>query len=224
MLVKTNYNISLSKIQEALTQLPSIDFRLAINKPTGDFFYDDWAIKEEFKGSVWEEIYNSIPALDKGEARIINLEGGSCYASHADMDDRYHLNLSGDKCYLINLNSNVMHPIVCDGSWYEMDAGINHTAVNLGYQNRYQLVIRKLLVHGDIQDPISVKIKPKEFIDADSARFIFDDVISPWLNVANKGKILNNFKFINNEVSFDIDKHSLESLKKVLPEVFEMTL
>lgn len=214
MLVKTNYNISLSKIQEALTRLPNMDFRLAINEPTGDFFYDDWKLKDEFVGTVWEEIYRSLPVA-KGETRIIKLASGECYTSHADMDDRYHLNLSGTHCYLINLDQHDMIRLQTDGYWYDMDAGFRHTAANFGNPLRYQIVVRQLFTRQNLKDPVSVELCAVE--GESNARFIFDDRISPWLNVANKQSKITNFKFVDDVVSFDIDKEYLEELKFVVP-------
>ena len=89
MLSKTNHTVDISLFQEACDQLPSRDMKTTINCPTGNFFYDAWKLKEEFKGTVWETLYNSLPVA-KGEARIIILDPAHCYQTHADIDDRYH--------------------------------------------------------------------------------------------------------------------------------------
>lgn len=221
MLVQTNYTISLTTIQAALAQLPNMEFRLAINEPTGDFFYDPWKLKDEYVGTVWEELYNSLPVV-KGEARIIKLESGECYASHADMDDRYHLNLSGTHCYLIDLDTHNMIKLQSDGHWYNMDAGIRHTAANFGNPTRYQLVVRHLFTKHNLDNPISVEIRSKEYTS--HPRFIFDDTISPWLNVANKQAKITNFKFIDNIVSFDIDEKYLSELKSIVPQQLKLII
>lgn len=214
MLTRTNYTIPLIKIQEALSQLPNIEFRVSINEPTGDFFYDEWKLKDEFLGTVWEEIYNSLP-LPKGEARIIKLEGGECYTSHADIDDRYHLNLSGTHSYLIDLDNTNMIKVQSDGYWYNMNAAPRHTAANFGNPTRYQLVVRHLLIKNHLANPVNVNMIKKE--EMGSARFAFDDTISPWLNIANKQGKISNFKFINDIVSFDIDKQYLSELEPIVP-------
>lgn len=221
MLVQTDYNIPLTKIQEALAQLPNMEFRVAINYPSGDFFYDPWKLKAEFIGTVWEELYNSLPVA-KGEARIIRLLSGECYNSHADMDDRYHLNLSGTHCYLIDLDNQLMTKIQNDGYWYNMDASVRHTATNFGNPVRYQLVVRQLFTRNTLSEPISIELHP--IGDVGEARFSFDDTISPWLNIANKQSKINNFKFVENIVSFDIDKLYLSELELIIPEQIRLVV
>lgn len=223
MLTATSFVVSLELINEALHNIPSSDFRYSINEPTGDFFYDSWVLKDEFKGTVWEKIYNSLP-VDKGETRIIQLLAGNCYASHADADDRYHLNLSGNKCFLIDLDNQEFHPLHPDGVWYDMDAGRRHTAANFGNKIRHQLVVRKLLKRGNIKNSLKIIIKDKSSICHDSARFLFDDIISPWLNLANKNGLVDNFKFVEGIVSFDLDASEVENLKNIIPAEIEVII
>ena len=201
------------------TELSKIKYE--INQPSGDFFYDPWTIKSEFKNSVFEDILSSLDS-DIGEARIIVLKPGSCYHSHADIDDRYHLNLQGQYSYLIDLDSNQMFPTNVDGIWYNMNAGARHVASNFGSIDRIQLVVRKLLTKNQLTDfsNINLKILP----DLKHPRFVFDDVISPWLNRASKEKIISNFKTDFKQAWFDIENSSLEDLKKILPAGIELTI
>jgi hypothetical protein len=217
----TTFGVSLKIIEEAQQNIPSDDFKFCLNNPTGNFFYDPWQLNEELIGTVWETIYNSLP-VEKGEARLIKLEGGKSYISHADIDDRYHLNISGVKCYLIDLDNLKMHPLVADGVWYNMDAGRRHTASNFGNRTRYQLVIRHLLKRNDISNPVKVTVVPAEDLNPDSARFIFDDVISPWLNSANKLGTISEFSYNENHVSFITSDVILESFKSFLPKEFQI--
>lgn len=219
MIVKTNFGIDINLLQEAAQHLPVGDFRVPLNNPTGNFFYDPWILKEEFVGTVWEKIYNSLP-VPKGEARLIKLNGGDAYISHADVDDRYHLNITGIKSYLIDLDNNVMHKTPADGVWYNMDAGRRHTAVNFGNRPRYQLVVRHLLNSSEIKDSVYVTIQTVNGVDKDDARFIFDDVLSPWLNYANKLGNINNFSYVDNIVKFNISQNSLNEFKEILPKEF----
>lgn len=219
MLVKTKFSINVNLLEEAAKQIPDDEFRVPLNVPTGNFFYDPWNLKQEFIGTVWEKIYNSL-SVPKGEARIIKLNGGEAYISHADIDDRYHLNISGFKSYLIDLDNDVMHETIPDGIWYNMDAGRRHTAVNFGNRIRYQLVIRHLLTNTEIKNPIKVVIRSRCNIDKDDARFIFDDRVSPWLNSANKLGIINNFSYVDNIINFNISENVLESFKEILPKEF----
>jgi hypothetical protein len=196
--------------------------KTSINKPTGNFFYDPWVIKDEYKGTVWETLYNSLPT-SKGEARIIILDPARCYQIHADIDDRYHLNILGEECYLIDLVRGQLHQLKQDGVWYEMDAGQLHTATNFGRQYRIQLVIRKLLNNNILADPIKIKLSSL-IDDADSARFIFDQTVSNWLNYANKDKIISNFLFNNNAVEFEIEKNYLSTLQEIVPQEFKLEI
>ena len=119
MLTPTNYTVNPNLFQEACSQLPEEGMKTTINQSTGDFFYDPWILKDEYKGTVWETLYNSLPGA-KGEARIIILDPGQAYTIHADIDDRYHLNILGDESFLIDLMREQMHRLNQDGVWYDM--------------------------------------------------------------------------------------------------------
>ena len=218
MLSKTNFLVDISLIDAALNNIPSDDFKFTINEPTGNFFYDPWKIKPEFQGSIWERLYDSLPVI-LGETRIIRLEGGKQYLGHADIDDRYHLNLSGDRCYLIDLDNSLMYATNKDGIWYEMNAGIRHSAVNFGNRYRYQLVARKLLIRSKLQNRRRVKVIHSD-IDPDDARFYFDDIISPWLNRVNKELMIDNFAYDKGIVSFDIEEKKLSDLLSLVNQYF----
>lgn len=205
----------------AIAQLPDIDFRIALNTPTGDFFYDEWVIRPEFVGTVWERIYNSLQVADKGEARIIKLVSGACYASHADVDDRYHLNLAGNNCYIVDLDNKEMSIVPNNGYWYEMDAGVKHTAMNVGNRTRYQVVIRKLFKKVQLANPMQVSIWST--IDPEDARFAFDDNISQWLNRATKAGHISNFKFEGHVVEFEIEYEQLTALNSIIPDELTLT-
>ena len=49
MLQKTPYKVALDGIDVILDK-----GKHDLTYPTGDFFYDPWDIKEEFKGTIWE--------------------------------------------------------------------------------------------------------------------------------------------------------------------------
>jgi hypothetical protein len=220
MLTPTNYTTDPKLFQEACSQLPKEGMRTTINKPTGDFFYDPWVIKDEYKGTVWETLYNSLPAV-KGEARIIILDPNQCYQRHADIDDRYHLNISGENSYLIDLVRDIMHPLTQDGIWYDMDASFLHTAANFGRRARIQLVVRKLLKKNKLINPIDIALTTT-ITNADHARHIFDNTVSPWLNDANKAGYIVNFSHSSTFVKFSIEQDKLSSLKHILPDEFKV--
>jgi len=220
MLTPTNYTIHTDLFQEAWHHLPTGGMKTTINQPTGNFFYDPWVLKDEYKGTVWEKLYDSLP-VSKGEASIIILDPNQCYQIHADIDDRYHLNILGENCYLIDLVLETMYPLSQDGIWYDMDASCLHTATNFGRKARVQLVVRKLLKNNKLNNPINVSVA-SSMKNTNHARFIFDNTLSPWFNAANKTGFINNFTQGVVSVSFNIEQDKLDFLKHILPEEFKL--
>jgi hypothetical protein len=197
MLKQTKYTVPKELIARANIAIPNIDFRLTINKPTSDFFYDPWVIRDEFKGTVWDSILNTLPEI-VGEARLIVLEPGKAYQSHSDIDDRFHLNIAGDnRSYLINLDNLNMHSTKLDYIWYDLDASPKHSAVNFGELDRIQLVVRKLLQRNTLVNPVRIKIS--------GDRFEFDDRISKLLNHLNKKGYISDFNIRGESVYVSIE-------------------
>jgi hypothetical protein len=157
----------------------------------------------------------------KGEARIIILDPNQCYQRHADIDDRYHLNILGENCYLIDLVRDIMYPLEQDGIWYDMDASFLHTAANFGRRARVQLVIRKLLKKNKLVNPVDIAVTTT-MTNADHARHIFDNTVSPWLNEANKAGYIDNFSHSSAFVKFSIEQDKIDSLKHILPDEFRL--
>jgi hypothetical protein len=221
MLKNTLFTVDKMLIETATLEMPNTDQKkFSINQPTGNFFYDSWTLKDNFKNTVWEAIYNSLSVEDKGEARIIELGSNENYSLHADIDDRYHLNISGTHSYLIDLTTNTMYPQTRDGIWYEMDASRIHTAANFSNQPRLQLVVRKLLKRvTDKTDFINIVIKTTHS-SIETARFLFDNSFSPYLNLISKKQLLFNFNYTSTKVELDIHKSCLEDLKKLCGDYF----
>lgn len=217
MIQQTKYRIDPEKLKNCYVE--SHQGKTQLNSPTGNFFYDPWKIKEEFKGSIWEDVLSSLD-FDIGEARIIILNTGTCYLKHADIDDRYHLNISGDNSYLIDLSNNQMHDLQRDGVWYKMNAGVPHTAINVGEHDRIQLVVRELLTKNDINDSVNISITGSGY----NLRYVFDSVYSPWLNEANKKGYINNFSHTGNTANFDVVKQYVENLQNMIPQGFTMEI
>lgn len=222
MLKKLDYTVPKSLLERASHNAKLEEFRYTINQPTGRFFYDPWEIKPQLKGTVWEDILNSL-SVPAGEARIVTLPSTHSYQIHADIDDRYHLNIKSEACYLIDFDSGTLHPIETDGIWYEMDAGRLHTASNFGRDVRIQLVVRKLLNDSDLKDPVKIRIISVG-LDKDDARFIFDNILSPWFNMANKHNFINDFKFSTNEVTCNVESDMLDNLRTKLTENFHLEI
>jgi hypothetical protein len=217
MISTTKYNIPLNDVQ-SLDTMGDIPTKITVNYPTGDFFYDPWVIKPEFKGTAFESALSSLPS-NIGEARVIIMKNGTSYLRHADIDDRYHLTVRSDEAYLIDLDSKKMHLLVVDGKWYLMDAGICHSAVVFGEFNRVQLVVRKLLNAPSLIDPVAVEI----LVNGKNCRYRFDNSVSSWLNLANKQKIMTDFRLTSGGVSFSIERGYVSDLQEVSCE-FEVKL
>ena len=219
MLKQTQYTVSDEMLTRAATTPLISDFKNTINAPTGRFFYDKWELLPEYKGTVWEEIMNTLP-VECGEARLIRLAPGACYNSHADIDDRYHLNITGNYCYLVNIDTAKMYKLIKDGIWYDFNAGPRHSAVNFGDVHRIQLVIRKLLHTNALQDPVKITITV-ESMPLDDARYIFDDSISLWLNAAVKRGVLMDFNYSpDGTVRFNVERECVQEVVNILPNGF----
>jgi hypothetical protein len=220
MLTDTNYIVDTKLLQEACNSLPKAGMKITINQPSGNFFYDSWVLKEEYNGTVWETLYNSLP-VSKGEARIIILDPAQCYQAHADIDDRYHLNILGEECYLIDLMQQKLHRLEQDGHWYNMNAGWRHTATNFGRCARIQLVVRHLLKKNKLINPIEIVLSTT-ISNTDDARFMFDNTLSPWFNLANKNGFISDFAHSPISIKFNIEKDKLASFKNILPTEFKI--
>ena len=216
MLKNTGISVDTALIEE-LSYEDFINVKTSINQPTGNFFYDLWEIKEEYKDTVWEKLLDTLPK-QIGEARVIILESEKCYTKHSDIDDRYHLNLHGDCAFLLDLENQYMYETKQDNQWYEMDAGVLHSAASFGEHKRIQLVVRKLLKYTTLGDPVLINID----IAGPNPRYRFDNTLSSWLNKAHKKQIINDFKVLNNQstVSFFIEKDFVSELKRITPNQF----
>ncbi len=221
MITQTTYNVN----QNIKEQLQSVDidiaFKLPLNKPTGEFFYDTWTIKEEYKNTVWDNLLSTLPS-NIGEARLIKLEPGQAYRSHADIDDRYHFNIQGERSFVIYTDANLIYPQEESDYWFDMNAGELHSAVNTGRIDRIQLVVRKLLNKNVLTDPVQVIMTLKEFNP--DYRYVFDEFYSPWLNAANKNRIVNSFVYNDEHVSFNIERSHLEEFKSIKTSYFNIAV
>jgi len=220
MIKKTYDYVDLDIIDRALASNFCREEVTVLNEPTGNFFYDPWKIKTELQGTVWQELLHSIP-YDKGEARVIVLKPGESYMAHADIDDRWHLNLSGQMSYIIDLENKLMYETIKDGRWYDMDTSRLHVAANYGPIDRLQLVVRQLLKSNVETDQISITIEPSRL--QHDYRFRFDNIISPWLNINSKRSLISNFSFSGYSVQFRSSKRVLADFEKILTDDFKVT-
>jgi hypothetical protein len=187
MLVDTGISVDLDPL---LNEISSVNWddsnRAKINTPTGHWLHDPYVINDVWRGTAFEQLLLNLP-WPIGEARLMRLEPGTCYRSHADIDDRYHLNLTSNQhCHLIDLEEQTMYQLVPDGKFYKMNAGKIHTAVNFGSTPRIQLVIREPIVK--IESPSMIKIKIKSTDVSHDFRYQFDQHISPVISKLIKEK------------------------------------
>ena len=182
--------------------------RVTLNEPTGDFFYDPWVLKPEYEKHTCLRALNDIPLA--GEMRVMTLAPGETYRAHADIDDRYHVNISGENSYLFDLTTNKMHKTHTDNTLWLMDAGRIHSAANFGSTNRVQLVIRKLLVNSVGIETVKVRLEIQAPVPH-NARYQFDNFWSPKLNHCAKHGMTNNFKKINDTtIEFETSIFNIE--------------
>lgn len=219
MLTPISKSVDKEIVDSCAMECLSMDEKLVLNRPTGNFFYDPWEIKEEYIGTVWEDVLKTLDR-DIGEARVIRLIPGEAYTAHADIDNRFHLNLKGEQSYLIDLENTKMHPLIKDYQWYTMDAGRIHVAANFGSINRYQLVVRHLLKRCLDKKMISITVQPSK--EQHDYRYKFDKIISPFLNRANDNLLLSDFGFNKDSVFFKLSEIALEDFKKILTDDFEV--
>ena len=206
-------------IEKAIKGCPIEGSRTALNTPTGDFFYDRWKLKYEFKGTPWEEVLATLP-YTIGEARVIILEPNQSYMAHADIDNRWHLNLTGRHSYLMDLDAQKMYKQQYDGHWRYMFADKIHTAGNYGSTPRIQLVVREPLKHSRFTNLVDVEIIPAH--EQFDYRYQFDNIISPWLNHKNQAGELDNFVYKDTFVSFSIAEHVKEELHVIMNPLFKI--
>lgn len=219
MIKETEYYVHAKFLHRAASEVINFDGKTALNQPTGHFFYDPWVIKDEYRNSIWETILNTLE-FSYGEARLIVLQPGETYMAHADIDDRYHLNITGNNSFLIDISKQKMYSTIADGKWYEMDAGKIHSATNYGEVPRAQLVVRKLLKKGRFDKHVHVTISPSQHFH--DYRYRFDNQISPWLNQINSLKKMDNFQYYGNRVEFDMDAECVPELNGFNRSIFNI--
>lgn len=210
MIVPTSYIVSNSLLDRV--KYESVTSSFTLNTPTGRFFYDPWHLKPKFKDTIWEEILNTLPENNIGEAKIRKLDIKTCYTKHSDIDDRWHLSFEAKNSFLVDLEKHILHTTK-PGVWYSMNAGVMHSAVNFGDSDRYQLVVRKLLPDNLLVSPIKIRMSAKN--PPSNYRYIFDQYISPHLNKWCKDGVLTNFNPQDSYIEFEIENVHIKELQNV---------
>jgi hypothetical protein len=220
MIKKQRWQCPEGLIEQALKECP-ITGTIVLNEPTGDFFYDNWKIKDLYKDTLWQQVLDTLP-YTIGQARIIKMEAGDSYMAHADIDNRWHLNLTGEQAYLIDLDNKVMHECVRDSHWAYMDASRIHAATNYGSIPRLQLVVREPLFRSrEPKDLISISMEPA--YEQHDFRYKFDKIFSPFLNRANQKHKLADFAHTTFNLKFKLERELLEEFKQLVTPEFKVT-
>jgi hypothetical protein len=200
-------------IEQALAECPINDEVVVLNKHDGNFFYGNWSIKDEFKDTLWKQVLDTLPC-SIGEARIITLASGESYQSHADIDNRWHLNLTGHQSFLIDLENQEMFKCTRNNHWYFMRTGRKHTACNFGFIPRLQLVVREPLRESrHFTNLISVSIT--QAVPAPENHYKFDNIFSPWLNQINEEYKMTDFSPSPTLVTFKMEAELKEELERI---------
>ena len=221
MITKQLWQCPTGLIEQALKEHPVTSEAIVLNEPTGDFFYDKWKIKDLYKDTIWEQVLDSLP-MSIGQARIIKLGPGETYMAHADIDNRWHLNLIGEQAYLIDLDNKVMHECTRDSRWAYMDASRIHAATNYGSIPRLQLVVREPLRNSRQPiDLVSISIEPA--YEQHDFRYKFDKIFSPFLNHANQKYKLADFAHTTFSLTFKLERELLEEFKQLITPEFKVT-
>jgi Aspartyl/Asparaginyl beta-hydroxylase len=222
MITKLTWTCPDGLIEQALKECPVTGEGTVLNEPTGDFFYDSWKIKDHYKDTPWKQVLDTLP-VTIGQARIIKLEHGDTYQAHADIDNRWHLNLTGEQSYLIDLDKKVMHECVRDNCWAYMDASRRHVASNFGARTRLQLVVREPLRRSSQPvDLVSIMIGPA--YEQSQFRYKFDNLVSPFLNHADKNYKLADFAHTTFNLTFKLERELLDELKQLLTADYKLTI
>ena len=210
MLERINTKIDAKSIFDITKQLPP--GKNVLNKPTGDFFYDEWKLEDKWSGTPVQDLLSQLP--NHGEARVIVLSPGQSYCAHADIDDRWHVTLDAEQSYITDLENNKNYKLEVDNEVYVMDSGRIHTASNFGFKPRYQLVIRKLLKRNELQEPTNCTI---ELVDPPyNVRYLFDKSFSILLNKLEKAEKITNFRKVSDqEIEFVIENEEIPRIKEI---------
>ena len=220
MITKQIWTCPEGLIEQALNEHP-ITESIVLNEPTGDFFYDKWMIKEFYKGTIWQQVLDTMP-MSIGQARIIKMEPGESYMAHADIDNRYHLNLTGEQAYLIDLDEKIMYECTRDNRWAYMDASRIHAATNYGSIPRLQLVVREpLRCSRQPVDLVNISMEPA--YEQNDFRYKFDKIFSPFLNRANWANKLSDFAHTTFSSTFKLERELLEEFEKLITPEFKVT-
>jgi hypothetical protein len=211
-----NHTISTESLADYLEDVNWDDTNRAnLNHPTGHWLYDPYEVNQEWKGTPFEDLLIELEQYSIGEARLIKLGPGTCYRSHADIDDRIHLNLlSNDQCYLINLITNEMHKTSADNKIYYMDGSYVHTAANFGSSPRVQLVARVRLSNYDDTglERIELVFSNRPY----NLRYNIDNSVSVLMSQLIKEKNMKFIEFADDRIVVEVNDESLDRLNKEL--------
>ena len=189
-------------------------FKLDLNQPTGNFYYDPWQLKPEYEHTAVAQLLHQLAPV--GQVKIVSIPPGQCYLAHSDVEDRYHVTLQSEHSYVLDITHQQVYECRVDDRVYHTNTAQLHTVMNAGYVPRIQLVIRELLTRHQLVNPVRIHIQATQA--PHNLRQQWDNHILVWCNLAHKQGIITDFDPMNSEaqVQFHMESDHLDSLRAVL--------
>jgi hypothetical protein len=153
----------IEKIREEINLLPEYKFQISLQTVEGcdDPFYGTGAIVDPKEYPTYQDAQKAASILEKEfihpmfpeleyinsilselkmyRTRMMRLIPGKCYNYHQDSTKRMHIPVyTNEDCFLII--DDVVHRYPANGSNYEVNTLLKHTAVNAGREERIHIV------------------------------------------------------------------------------------
>jgi len=213
MIRELDYKFPIQPIIDQVVGL-TINKRLDLNKPTGEYFNDPWETLPESKNTPLGDVLDSLQGI--GQARLLCLESAESYTAHADPDDRIHLAIiTNPYSFLVDIDGNYLYHLPADGQLWHMDTGKIHVAANWGPRTRIHLNIRVLLPKLD-QNRKTFHIKLIEG-DFDWKQLSYTPLMQ-YINKSVKKGTVTGFKAISDKELY-LNLESTEEIEQLIDSV-----
>ena len=139
----------LELIKKELATLPEYDTQLYLQGDTPDMIADEpiknYLLVDETENDFWVPLFD-IPYINSilkennlVRTRIMKMKPKTCYYWHHDKTKRLHIPIqTHEHCFLLLDNDRIHLP--ADGTAYEVDTTVNHTALNCSKIDRIHIV------------------------------------------------------------------------------------
>ena len=138
----------LELIKKELNTLPEYDTQLYLQGDTPDMIADEpiknYLLVDETEKDFWVPLFD-IPYINSimkdnnlVRTRIMKMKPKTCYYWHHDKTKRLHIPIqTHEHCFLLLDNDRIHLP--ADGTAYEIDTRLNHTALNCSKIDRIHI-------------------------------------------------------------------------------------